>query len=292
MKTARVDDDEFTTSVHVYEPHRKGLPRLRPYLRELWHRRQFVAELSRTNMRAAHTNTTFGQIWLVINPLLLACVYFVLVQILAGGGRGSAFFVHLVGGLFAFYYFSSALTTGASSVVGGGRLLMNMSFPKLMLPLSALRTAFFRFLPTLIVYFVIGFAMGLTLHWEMLLAVYFLFMLTLFGAGMGMFFAAVQVYFRDMTSFLPYFLRIWLYLSPVLWYPEEIVDMFDNYPWLVTLMELNPLYSLLGGWGEAIVAGQVPALELWWGSAAWAFGALAVGALFFMSREREFVVRL
>jgi teichoic acid transport system permease protein len=57
-------------------------------------------------------------------------------------------------------------------------------------------------------------------------------------------------------------------------------------------MELNPLYSLLGGWGEAIVAGQVPALELWLGSAAWAFGALAVGALFFMSREREFVVRL
>ncbi|MGH8774617.1 MAG: ABC transporter permease [Jiangellaceae bacterium] len=292
MAPARVDDDEFTTSVHVYEPHRKGLPRLRPYLRELWHRRQFIAELSRTNMRAAHTNTTFGQIWLVINPLLLACVYFVLVQIIAGGSRGSEFFVHLVGGLFAFYFFSSALTTGASSVVGGGKLLMNMSFPKVMLPLSALRTAFFRFLPTLIVYFVIGFAMGLTLHWEMLLALYFLFMLTLFAAGMGMFFAAVQVYFRDMTSFLPYFLRIWLYLSPVLWYPEEIVVMFDKYDWLVTLMELNPLYSLIGGWGDAIVAGVVPALELWLGSAAWAFGALAVGALFFMSREREFVVRL
>src|ERR671910_869037 len=175
MTTARADDDEFTTSVHVYAPHRRGLPRLRPYLRELWHRRQFIAELSRTNMRAAHTNTVFGQIWLVINPLLLAIVYFVLVQILAGG-QGAEFFVHLVAGLFAFYYFSGAVTTGASSVVGGGRLLMNMSFPKLMLPLAALRTAFFRFLPTLIVYFVIRIAVGLPFYWEMLLSVYFLLM--------------------------------------------------------------------------------------------------------------------
>ena len=47
------------------------------------------------------------------------------------------------------------MTTGARSVVGGGKLLMNMSFPRLLLPLSALRTAFFRFLPTLIVYFAI-----------------------------------------------------------------------------------------------------------------------------------------
>jgi ABC-type polysaccharide/polyol phosphate export permease len=287
MASARVDDDEFTTSVHVYEPHHTGLPRLRPYLRELWHRRQFVAELSRTNMRAAHTNTVFGQVWLVINPLLLACVYFVLVMIISGGSRDAAFFAHLVGGLFAYYYFSGAVTTEAGSVVSGGKLLMNISFPKLMLPLSALRTAFFRFLPTLIVYFVIRAVMGQPLfHWEMLLSAYFLLMLTVFAAGFGMLIGAVQVYFRDMTSFLPYFLRIWLYLSPVLWYPSEVPERFESLMWL------NPLFPILGGWGETIVAGEVPPPSLWLGSAAWAIGALAVGALFFMSREREFVVRL
>ncbi|HEY9412953.1 MAG TPA: ABC transporter permease [Jiangellaceae bacterium] len=290
MTNVAVDEQEFTPSVHVYEPHKAGLPRLRPYLRELWHRRQFINELSRTNMRAAHTNTVFGQIWLVINPLLLACVYFLLVQVIANRGD-SEFFVHLVGGLFAYYYFSGAVTTGASSVVGGGKLLMNISFPKLMLPLSALRTAFFRFLPTLAVYFVIRLAFGQGFHWEMLLSVYFLLMLTLFAAGMGMFVAAIQVYFRDMTAFLPYFLRIWLYLSPVLWYPEDVTK-YSDHPWIEFLMKLNPLYSMLGGWGDTIVAGEVPALSLWLGAAAWALPVLAIGALFYMSREREFVVRL
>src|SRR5918994_936832 len=280
--TARVDDDEFTTSVHVFEPHHKGLRRLGRSRRELWNRRQFIAELSRTNMRAAHTNTVFGQIWLVINPLLLACVYFVLVMILAGGNRGGDFFAHLVAGLFAYYYFSGAVTTGAGSVVGGGKLLMNISFPKLMLPLSALRTAFFRFLPTMIVYFAIRIAVGLPFYWEMLLSVYFLLMLSMFAAGIGMLFGAVQVYFSDRTSFLPYFLRILLYFSPGLWFPQDAPERFESLMWL------NPLFPILGGWGDTIVAGQVPPLSLWLGAAAWAFRALTGGGPVFLSRGREF----
>ena len=79
-------DEEFNTSVHVYEPHKVGLPPLRPYFKALWQRREFAAEMSRTNIRAANTNTFFGQVWLVLNPLLLALVYYLLVDIIAGGG--------------------------------------------------------------------------------------------------------------------------------------------------------------------------------------------------------------
>jgi teichoic acid transport system permease protein len=287
MNATRTDED-FTSSVHVYEPHRAGLPRLGPYIRTLWHRRQFAAEMSRSNIRAANTNTFFGQIWLVLNPLLLACVYYILVTILNGGNveDPSARFVHLCAGLFAFYYFSGCLQTGASSVVGGGKLLLNMSFPRLLLPLSAVRTAFFRFLPTLIVYFPIHIGFGQPLRWQMLLAPIFLFLLTVFGAGMAMIFATLQVYFRDTASFLPYFVRMWLYLSPVLWFPEDAPERFEPF------MIFNPLYSLLGGWTDLIVRGQIPDLTLWIFGVAWAVSAAVVGSLFFMSREREFVVRL
>ena len=287
MTGTRLDED-FTSSVHVYEPHRAGLPRLRPYVRELWRRREFAGELSRTTMRSAHTNTVFGQLWLVINPLLLAAVYYVLVTILRGGAGPDAAerFVHLCAGLFAFYFFSGAMQTGASSVVGGGKLLLNTSFPRLLLPLSAVRTAFFRFLPTMVVYIPIHVAFGQPLRWEMLIGVAFLAMLTIFGAGMAMIFATLQVYFRDTASFLPYLVRIWLYLSPVLWFPEDAPARY------VDLMIINPLYSLLGGWTDLLVRGDIPALSLWIGGALWSLAAVVVGSLFFMSREREFVVRL
>src|SRR5215218_8087957 len=95
-------EDEFTGVRHVYEPHAAGLPPLRSYVRELWRRREFALELSRTRLRAQHFNTAFGQLWLVLNPLLLAGVYFVLVDILRPRSGGLTFFAHLMACLFAY----------------------------------------------------------------------------------------------------------------------------------------------------------------------------------------------
>src|SRR3712207_1892689 len=106
---AREREDEWTSEHHVYEPHVTGLPQLRSYVRELWRRREFALELSRTRLRAQHFNTVFGQLWLLLNPLLLALVYFVLVDILRQGSRGDEFFGHLMAGLFAYYFVSNAM---------------------------------------------------------------------------------------------------------------------------------------------------------------------------------------
>ena len=79
--------DEFNAVRHVYEPHSIGLPPLRPYVRELWRRREFAFEMARTSLRAQHFDTVVGQLWLVLNPLLLACVYFLLVDIIGAAHR-------------------------------------------------------------------------------------------------------------------------------------------------------------------------------------------------------------
>ncbi len=285
-------DEDFSSSTHVYEPHRAGLPRLGKYFSALWKRREFMRELSRANMRAANTMTVFGQIWLVLNPLLLATVYFLLVFVIRGTADAD-FYAHLVGSLFAYFYFAGILRGGASSITGGGKLLLNSSFPRLLLPLTEVRTGLLRFLPTVLVYFILHVSTGQVWSWNMLMAPYFFLMLTVFAAGMGMIFATAQVYFRDTASFLPYFIRLWLYTSPVLWYPEMGVGRLEGYidggGWL---LYLNPLYSLLGGWGESLVRSETPDTAMWICGGAWAIIALVVGVWFFISREREFVVRL
>src|SRR4051812_9764603 len=122
------DENEFTSERHVYEPHKIGLPPLGPYLRELWRRREFAREMSRTNLRAQHFNTVFGQLWLILNPLMLALVYFLLVYILRSGSRGMEFFAHLLAGLFAYYFISDSIRLSVKSVTGGGRLILNTAF--------------------------------------------------------------------------------------------------------------------------------------------------------------------
>lgn len=276
---------DWDAELQVYEPHKAGLPRFGPYFRDLVDRLPFAAEFSRSGIRAANTQTVFGQLWLVLNPLLLACVYYILVAILTRRG-GIEFLAHIVGGLFVYYFVSNSISTGASSVTGGGRLIMNMAFPRLLMPMAAVRTAFFRFLPTVPVYLLIHTLGGGVWSPTMLLGLVFLGMLVVFGIGMAAFVAALQVYFRDTSSFLPYFLRIWLYLSPVLWYPQDAPERFAD------LMVLNPLYSMIGGWTETTLQGVVPPVEMWVAGSLWAVVALVAGSLFFMSRERDFAVRL
>jgi teichoic acid transport system permease protein len=275
-----------TLPLQVYTPHRLALPRARPYLSELWRRRHFALHLTRTELRAQHVGTVFGQLWLVLNPLLLAGVYFVLVDILREGQRGPEFLAHLVGTLFAFHFFSTCVSQGAKSVVRGGRLILNTAFPRSLLPLAAVLTALVRFLPTMAVYAVVHLAAGMPVGLASLWAVPVFFELVVFATGVSMAVAAAQVYFRDLANFLPYLLRIWLYVSPVLYFAHELPDR------LQPLLTLNPLFPVLAAWSSALVDSTVPSAGQLLQGAAWALGALVLGALFFVSREREFAVRL
>ena len=280
-------DDEFTSEHHVYLPHRVGLPPIRPYMRELWRRREFAFELARTRMRAQHLDTTFGRLWLVLNPLLLAGIYFLLVDIISRGpSRGVDFLAHLIAGIFAYYFISGAVREGAKTVTSGGRLVLNTAFPRTLLPLSSVIGGFLRFLPTLLIYAVLHVATGLPIGWHLLWIFPLIALFTVIAAGLSMFVAALQVYFRDLAQFLPYILRMWLYVSPILYFAEE---MPERYKWL---LYANPIGTLLAAWSDVLVQGEQPrAIDIATGSA-WSVGLLIFGALFFMSREREFAVRL
>jgi teichoic acid transport system permease protein len=61
---------------------------------------------------------------------------------------------------------------------------------------------------------------------------------------------------------------------------------------LFGLMLLNPMFSICGGWGEALLFSQTALWQLWAAGLGWALVAFVVGSLFFMSRERDFAVRI
>jgi teichoic acid transport system permease protein len=279
-------ENDFAEVHHVYEPHLVGLPPLRQYLREAWRRRAFAFELSRTKLRAQHFNTVFGQLWLVLNPLLLACVYFVLVDILRGGSSPEGFFAHLVAGVFAYHLVSDAVRQGTKSVVTGGRLILNSAFPRILLPMGSVISAVKRFIPCVVIYVPLHIASGLPVGWNLLWVLPLFGLLVVMASGLAMMVAALQVYFRDLKDFMPYLLRVWLFASPVLYYAD---DMPEKYRFL---LDVNPLGQLLAAWSDVINLGGTPSAGQLAVASAWAFGLLIAGFLFFVSREREFAVRL
>lgn len=281
--TAKTDEQ-----YRIYTPHKAGLPNMKEYFSELWRRRDFAMELSHTNMRAANTNTVLGQAWLVVNPLLLAGVYFLLVKVLNPGGNAD--FAQITSGLFLFFYLTGAITASATSITNAGSLILNMNFPKLLLIFSNVYLAFRRFLPTLVVYAVIHIVQGKAVTLYMLWVPVVILVVTVMGIGLGALISTWHVYFRDTAQFLPYFIRIWLYLSPVLYSAETFLGTGIGAR-VGQLIQVNPMFSPLGVWSDAINGIAPPGMYIGI-MFAWSFGLLFVGVLYFMSREREFAVRL
>lgn len=277
---------DWAVETHVYEPQSVGLPPIRQYLAEVWRRRQFAVEMARTNIRAQHLDSVFGQLWLVLNPLLQAAVYFVLVDIIRQGDQPEAVIAHLTAGVFAFHFVSQAITGGATSLTRGGRLILNSSFPKMLLPLSAFIEAFRRFLPCIPLYMLFHWGFDRPVDAVTLWVLPLVAMMGMLGFGLGMLAGTLQVYFRDLKSFLPYAIRLMLFSAPILFFATRVPD---QYAWL---LDLNPVGALMSGWEQVLYYGEAPTTRHLLVGLAWSAGALLVGSLFFMSREREIAVRL
>jgi teichoic acid transport system permease protein len=275
----------MSAPVAIYEPFRAGLPPLGAYLRSLWARRSFIAEFSRSELREQNYGSVFGQLWLVLNPLLLSGVYFLLIYII-GGKSDSTRYGHLTASLFLFYLVSNSLTGGVKSITAGQRLILNTAFPRIMLPISAMVIALFKFVPTLAVFFVMRTVLGLDYSWQMFWAIPVILIALLMGLGMAILISCINVYFRDIASFLPYMTRSLLYLSPILYQASDLSDKLRSFE------IANPIFYLLDAWSQVMVYVQAPDMFSLLHSLAWALAIFVIGTYFFLSRERDFAVRL
>ena len=197
------------------------------------------------------------------------------------------FFAHLMAGLFAYNFLSTSLNQAGRSVTKGGRLVLNTAFPRTLLPLSAVLVSFLRFLPTLAIFAVMATIAHLPFGPHLLWAIPVFAIIAMFTAGMAMLIAALHVYFRDVSSFLPYALRIWLYASPVLYYYAEVPQHLKH---IIAAEPPHPdVRRLERGPHRRSPPGDPPP-----GAGGWPGPSppSLVGGLYFISREREFAVRL
>ncbi len=271
--------------VVVYEPFAAGLPPMRAYLRSLWGRRAFIAEFSRSELRKRNYGSFFGQLWLVLNPLLLSGVYFLLIFVISGT-NDKARFGHLTANLFLFYLIANSLTGGAKAITSGQRLILNTSFPRIMLPLSATIIALFKFVPTLIVFAGIHAFIGLPYSWQMFWAIPIFLIALLLGFGLSILISCINVYFRDISSMLPYLTRSLLYLSPVLYEASSMSEQIKSF------QIANPIFYLLDSWSKVMIYAEAPSRFALLHASIWAVTIFIIGTYFFLSRERDFAVRL
>jgi len=256
---------------------------------DLWNRREFAWFLGMGNLKARNASTALGLAWWALNPLLLGLVYFFVFGLLFDRriGPGDLPFVsYLMSGMFVFHFTAQSMTGGANAVLQNSKLLANIRFPRLILPIANLVEAAVGFLSSILVlYLLAGVLDGLYPGWTVFGLVLVVPLHLVFNLGLGALVARLAVPFRDINNFVPYLNRIWLYLSPVIW-PLSFLEGKD--PGKVALVELNPMYHLIQLYRWAFFGSPVEAKTVW-SALFWSFGVGVVGIALFVRHEGKIV---
>ena len=258
---------------------------LRDYLGELWRRREFAVTVPMGELRAQNQDTMLGQLWHLLNPLLLIAVYYLIFGVILDmSARQENYVAFLIVGVITFDYTRTAMTSGARMIVKNRQLIRSINFPRALLPVSGLISETITFLYAIPVMWLLLLTTGVRPSWGWLLVVPILVLQAMFNLGVGMATARATFHLRDMQQVLPYALRIWFYMSGVLFPITEALVQNDA---LRFVLQLNPMYAYIEMAREAFIEG-VFAPRVWAMGAAWSIIVLVLGFVYFRRAESEY----
>jgi teichoic acid transport system permease protein len=267
-------------------------PALGAYVRDLWRRRELAWEIAVNDLRARNMDTVLGGLWHILNPLLLAAVFYVVFGVILHAKRGIGDYpAFLLTGITVLFYSTKALASGSRAIVNSYGLITNLYFPRAIVPISAVIAEFFSQLWALggILAIVAVMLRNVTPNW--LLVIPLVLVQTLFNLGLAFYTARLTSHLRDVANLLPYLTRIWFYLSGIFFSVESVKGTGGD------ILRLNPgwvfvhLTRLAVGVAHeegSVVHYTATSWSLWRVAILWAVGLSVTGFLFFRNRETEY----
>ena len=257
--------------------------RFNEYMSELWRRRDFVWFLAKGNIKARNASTVLGLAWWVLNPLLLGLVYFFIFGLIFPTQRDIAY---LLSGIFVFHFSSQSMSGGANSIIGNSKLLVNIRFPRLILPIAFLLESTFGFLASLVVLYLIVIPFADVIPGPSILWLFVALPLQIvFNLGLAAATARLAVPFRDITNLIPYLTRIWLYMSPIIWPLSMLEGVSSTFQ---SLFRLNPMFPIIAVYRTALLGYPLDQADLV-AMVAWCVVVGIVGVAMFIKYEGRMV---
>ena len=251
-------------------------------LRDIWQYRELLYFLTWRDVKVRYKQTVIGFLWAIIQPFLKMVVFSVIFGSLAKmNSEGFPYPIFLYAGLLPWQFFASSVSRSGESVVGSASLITKVYFPRLIIPIASVGACLVDFAISFIILIVMMFYYNIIPTLSSLMVIP-LVLATIFTAlGMGMLISALNVAYRDFRYILPFFVQIWMFLTPVI-YPVGIIP--ENWRWLILL---NPMAGIVDAYRSAILGKPFE-----WGSLGVSMGiAVAIflcGLVYFRKTEKYF----
>jgi teichoic acid transport system permease protein len=260
-------------------------PKFFEYLGQVWDRRDFAFTMALYASEAQNARTRLGRWWLVLLPSLQALAYGLVFGLILGDLRPANFIPFLITGVFLFSFFSGSFSAGAKAITSNTGLLRTLSFPRILLPLSAVIREFINFLPQLALLPLVMVMFGQDITWDWLYLIPIAFLMFLFSTGLAMISARLTVEVKDLGKLVPFITRLMFYSSGIFF---EIERIFAGYPELLAIAMLNPVYDFISLARGALVNDMAMTPFLWIVSSIWSVGVFVFGVLYFWRAEARY----
>jgi ABC-type polysaccharide/polyol phosphate export permease len=227
------------------------LPRMARNARDIYRYRHLVHYLVSAALRTENVNSSFGFLWWLLDPLLLAATYTLLIDVILD--RGTADYpVYLLTALLSWEFFSRTVRNGMAQTLIKERTMRQVAFPKSVIPIAATLAESVHFVFALIVLVVFALPFGILPSPVALLALPIAGVQLVFTLAVAFFFSALNMFFRDTDHLSGYLFRVWFYLSPGLYLPSLIPDHYRP------LYDLNPFVTLFSSYRDVVISHSLP----------------------------------
>lgn len=255
-------------------------------LREIISYREMIYSLVRQELRGKYKGSVLGFIWTFLNPLFQLIVYTFVFSIIMKSGIDD-YYLFLFVAFVPWLFFSNSVSGGARAVMDKKELVKKVYFPRQVLPISYVTSAFVNMILSFVIVFGALLVSGRGVK-PLLLCYLPVIMLTeyILVLGITMLTCALTVYFRDLEYILAIITMAWMYLTPIMYssdmVPEEYMGIFN----------MNPVTPIIEGYRSVLYYQTTPDWMRLFISFLVAVICLGIGNLVFGKIQKKFAEEL
>src|SRR5690606_8646115 len=145
----------------------------------------------------------------------------------------------------------------ALSLVNNTEMLTKIYFPRLTFPMTPVFSKLVDFAISFVIVFVLMAWFRIMPTWDVIYLPLLILLMMLTAAGMGLWFAAMSVKYRDVKHAMPFLTQILMYAAPVVWSGTLIDERFGEIGRI--LFGLYPMVGVIEGFRAALLnTGPMP----------------------------------
>ncbi len=236
--------------------------RLAPFLADLWQHRELLWQFTQRRIELRHKGSHLGLALSFLSPLLMLGLYVFVFGYIFGGHFGVLaeetpvdYGLGIFLGLTLFHFCAEVLNTAPTLILTHPNFVKKVVFPLEILPAAAVGAAVFHLLISLGLVMIGVIAFGNGLGWGILWLPLVLIPLILLALGVSWLFAALGVFFRDITQ-ITHFLTAALMFASAVFYSAAKVARDAPIAW--DILRFNPLLLAIESARDGVLWHRTP----------------------------------